>query len=592
MPKRKSNPRHKASPADPRPLFMAVVTDLMEPLAPFNPEKMISVIYQDTDGRVFRGFVSQLLADAESNLHAVSTESYAALRQVHALVSKNVHYGASPADKRKRAAVDKFVASERKMRVVNRRLRWFSRRWSRLAPLVRETVSQARLDLFNLIGPFTPDDLQAMLEGCDFGPGMTYGARNRDHSLPYYKVGGGPLTVTPDAAGWLPILREVFPNWFQTIEDLNVEIREVPGNRITVVPKTAAIDRTIAIEPSFNIFLQKGVDLVLRRYLTKWGVTIRDQTRNYTLAEEGSINGRFATIDLSSASDCVSSELVRWFFPPGWSAVLDSLRSKEFTTDKGKTWTRYEKFASMGNATTFPVETLLFASVVRAACQVSGRADSPWRVYGDDLIVDQAVAALVIEVLQFLGFSTNRDKTFVFGPFRETCGRDYLRGVDVRPVYLRNVPRTEMEIYNLYNRLLANRYGFRFSSTLDYLRSLIRRPCYQPRYLLAGEEWQRWYEGKSTNVDVGFHVPSWLVKTYREWNLSIYSSVWRVPSLHMRYRPAVGEYEERLRYLTFLLGVVGGEVQAPSRAVIYRSFKRYTAWPDDGWWPDWCYAVG
>lgn len=592
MHKRKSHPRPKASPADPRPLLMAVVTDLYDDLTPFSPDKMISVIYSDTDGRIFRSYIKELLAEAEEDMHSVSTRSYAALRQVHALVSKNVHYGASPSDIRKEKAIGKFADSERKMRIVNRRLRWYAQRWSRLRPSLQKVFSQARLDLFNLIGPFGPDDLQAMLEGCAFGPGMTYGASTPDHSLPYYKVGGGPLTVTPDAAGWLPILREVFPHWFQTLEDLNVEIREVPGNRITVVPKTADIDRTIAIEPSFNIFLQKGVDLVLRRYLTKWGVTIRDQTRNYALAQRGSVDGSYATIDLSSASDCVSSELVRWFLPPGWVDVLDSLRSKFYTLDKGESWLPYEKFASMGNATTFPVETLLFASVVRAACQVAGRTDSPWRVYGDDLIVDQAVAPLVIEALQFLGFTTNRAKTFVFGPFRETCGRDFLRGVDVRPVYLRTIPRTEVEIYNLYNRLLANRFGFRFSATLDYLRSLIKRPCYHPRYVLSGDEWQRWYAGKSTNVDKGFHVPSWIVKNFRKWNSSLHASEWRVPCLHMRYRPSVGDYEERLRYLTFLLGTVGGEVQAPSRAVIYRSFKSFYFWPDDGWWPDWCYAVG
>jgi hypothetical protein len=85
----------------------------------------------------------------------------------------------------------------------------------------------------------------------------------------------------------------------------------------------------------------------------------------------------------------------------------------------------------MGNGFTFPLETLIFWSLAAACCP----QDSDATAYGDDLIVPTECYPLLVEVLVALGFVVNLTKSYHTGPFRESCGKDYFRGTDVRPYY-------------------------------------------------------------------------------------------------------------------------------------------------------------
>jgi hypothetical protein len=58
-------------------------------------------------------------------------------------------------------------------------------------------------------------------------------------------------------------------------------------------------------------------------------------------------------------------------------------------------------------------------------------------VYGDDIIVPSEWYHLAVEGLTLSGFAVNDAKSFYRGPFRESCGGDYLNGKDVVPVRLR-----------------------------------------------------------------------------------------------------------------------------------------------------------
>lgn len=87
----------------------------------------------------------------------------------------------------------------------------------------------------------------------------------------------------------------------------------------------------------------------------------------------------------------------------------------------------------MGNGFTFPLETLLFYSLVRACCGNEATVS----VYGDDIICPVENIPLVFEVLQACGFLVNTSKSFWSGPFRESCGKDFLFGSDVRPLYVK-----------------------------------------------------------------------------------------------------------------------------------------------------------
>jgi hypothetical protein len=59
------------------------------------------------------------------------------------------------------------------------------------------------------------------------------------------------------------------------------------------------------------------------------------------------------------------------------------------------------------------------------------------RVYGDDIIVPVEHVSPVISSLEAFGLKVNTGKSFWRGAFRESCGGDYYRGVDVSVVRLR-----------------------------------------------------------------------------------------------------------------------------------------------------------
>jgi hypothetical protein len=106
----------------------------------------------------------------------------------------------------------------------------------------------------------------------------------------------------------------------------------------------------------------------------------------------------------------------------------------------------------MGNACTFPVESLIFMSVALAAVMtVRGlvpRARNAMRlikslagqvaVFGDDIVIPVDSRELFVEALEILDFKVNISKSFWSGNFRESCGVDAFRGSVVTPAYWRN----------------------------------------------------------------------------------------------------------------------------------------------------------
>lgn len=168
----------------------------------------------------------------------------------------------------------------------------------------------------------------------------------------------------------------------------------------------------------------------------RFGVDLRDQAWNQALA---SVAGEWnlATLDLSAASDHVSYELVRDLLPPDWFTLFSLFRSPLMQISKGHT-IKLEKWSTMGNGYTFPLESLIFYAVVKATVP---REDlCVCAVYGDDIIVPQADAAHVIERLEYLGFQLNREKSFLAGSFFESCGRDYFHGRQCRPSFAPSNP--------------------------------------------------------------------------------------------------------------------------------------------------------
>lgn len=281
-----------------------------------------------------------------------------------------------------------------------------------------------------------------------FGPGATYGDRGRRTTVPD-KMTASP-TITKECRALLPFVEGTA--WFRALEDRprgQAYVTEVRGCRFSTVPKDATKRRAIAIEPSVNVYLQLAVGSYMKRRLLMHGIDlIHGASRHQTMACEGSLTGCFATIDLSCASDTVASELVRYLLPADWLCLLETLRSPFIEIHSNK-WVRLEKFSSMGNGFTFELESLVFASIAYAAgC---GDHDLGFSVFGDDIIVPTDYAAEVLRLLSFCGFETNDRKTFVDGPFRESCGGDYFQGVRVTPHYLKKLPHEPQHWISLAN---------------------------------------------------------------------------------------------------------------------------------------------
>lgn len=416
-------------------------------------------------------------------------------------------------------------------------------------------------------------DFELVQNWCRHGPGAST-ATSKGNQCAYFKYSQWPYHVTAAARGhaerlirsderWIAALEESYRRRYQLESwrllrwDTFFEkvLETVPGNRITTVPKDYHKDRPIAIEPTLNVMLQLGVDGHIRRRLKRWGIDLDNQFRNMRLAREGSSRSDMwspATIDLSNASDTVSLRIAKILLPPEWYEYVVAIRSPQGTLPSGKRL-RYSKLSSMGNGSTFAIESLIFASIAYGVCkQVLGHWPRDFiAVYGDDIIVPKVVAPYVVCYLEEAGFSINQDKTFLEGPVKESCGTDWIHGRNVRPVYLDATPTDVTELFALRNLLTRwacqHIYGCEAGNVLPALTSLIRR--WVPNKLLL--------YGPPSDTEVG---------TYLHWSndeAPYQGSLYRFAALEKRCIPQKGE--------EFLFR----KLQAPLRVVLGPRYEDY-----------------
>lgn len=327
-------------------------------------------------------------------------------------------------------------------------------------------LHRARHICHYVLTPFVEDEL---FEDCRHSGGSTVGVPFSDTSIEAKWT--YPVTVT---SACLSLLVR-YLGWNQqlhfAIKDFNGKdkawYRIVDGSVAATVPKDREINRFIAKEPTGNMFLQQGAMSLMYKRLALIGLdlsTLPDLHRH--LAWLGSLTGNLGTIDWSQASDCVLTELVEFLFPAQWSRLLLTLRSP--VTFIQKVEHRLPMISSMGNATTFPVETLIFWSLAVASLFTKENPrsnslipDSDYfkrvTVFGDDCILPTEVCDDFIDVTCSLGFVVNRQKTFTTDRgFRESCGGDYLHGVDVRPFYLKGPAGTKPSQMEAWLYIIGN----------------------------------------------------------------------------------------------------------------------------------------
>lgn len=358
-------------------------------------------------------------------------------------------------------------------------------------------VDEMRGDILSLLGEYP--NLSTLGGLAKHGPGTANSSTlyKKGQVTSFFKWSSLPYTVTSSA---VPLAKSTIasdPRWIGALDDayrrnnsiayhapINMNsfweyVLEVEDNsRLTTVPKTADIDRVIAIEPVMNVYLQLGVDGLLRtRLLKRWNIDINDQSRNQELAWMGSIDGSYATVDLSAASDRISLRICEMLLPAAWYNLLLDLRVAVTRFDKREH--RLAKISSMGNGYTFALETLIFAAIARCANRRSGFEATDLSVFGDDIIVPTDAYPLLKQLLELAGFAINVDKTFTHGPFRESCGADYLSGTNVRPVFLKKELATVPDLFYLHNILIDVRdripweWGYTFSKTLELIKRYI-----------------------------------------------------------------------------------------------------------------------
>jgi hypothetical protein len=240
----------------------------------------------------------------------------------------------------------------------------------------------------------------------------------------------------------------------------------VEGSKATTVDKTADKRRMICVEPTCNMYLQQGLMQMMYNRMKAVGLNVETlPDAHKEIARESSITGSNATIDWSSASDCVSIELLRWLLPPRWFDVVFRTRSHT-TLIKGES-VKLAMISTMGNATTFPLETLVFWTYAQAVRLTEDKTSNRsllneeeyglCSVFGDDCIVPTTMAAKYIATMESVGFIVNDQKSF-YGTeqFRESCGGDYLSGFDVRPFYMKAPHSTTMSALEPWLYIIAN----------------------------------------------------------------------------------------------------------------------------------------
>jgi hypothetical protein len=353
---------------------------------------------------------------------------------------------------KERAAYEKFVLSEESCRLQNEAFRASAHGKFSFLRGVESALLRAQRKIAQVLGPLP----QLSELGYRFGKGATTLTPKRKASL-REKFSAGVscseecLPIAKAILEELPLLSESICSYEKIDEDgeewFGLSIR-IDDGKLEFVPKNAKTYRSVIVEPVLNGLYQLALGDHMTRRLATFGVDLRDQTRNQRLALEGSLTGALATLDLSAASDSISLELVFSLLPLDWAVALARGRTGHVLY-RGQRL-RLEKFSSMGNGFTFPLESLIFWALARAVCD----KDDVVSVYGDDIILPSSRCEELTSLLRCAGFAVNEEKSYYTGPFRESCGRDFYRGIDVRPFFQKEwvSPRTLFTLHNFYVR--------------------------------------------------------------------------------------------------------------------------------------------
>lgn len=364
--------------------------------------------------------------------------------------------------------------------------------------LARAILNNARRLVRNVFKGFDPKDIFPK-----HGPGAVatgekhnekYAFKRKYASIhqcyPYYSYF---TTVGTDAGPSAEVSRVAAESvlWIKSLAEAPYGVAKV-----ILVPKDARGPRLISSEPLEFQWIQGGLgqafkDHVERNHLTKGFVNFTDQEVNRDHAMLSSMTKLMATLDLKEASDRVSVDLVRELFPAELFRHLMAVRSDATRLPSGEVLA-LNKYAPMGSALCFPVLAVTVWALAVSILQLTIRPSDSNRclgfdtlgnptdvfVYGDDLVVPTAAYDVITAWLPRFGLKVNTDKSFHRSNFRESCGMDAFKGIQVTPIRVKKRWTTsssngsQLEAYTAtMNRFYAAGYWNAF----EYLRFEIER---------------------------------------------------------------------------------------------------------------------
>lgn len=289
------------------------------------------------------------------------------------------------------------------------------------------------------------------------------------------------------------------PHRFDRWQNTNDAINDLSSDRMKEVTKDFGKGRIMCMPPLAYAFGQQAVRKSLEKSIDESDVfsqiiNIKDQHLSQIAAGYGSVMMVVDTLDLSNASDSVPWELIKAMFPRKWVILLGATRTKTIAIRDGSGEYAPLKFAPMGSAVCFPIQSIVYASVVVFAYYLHSQGWHPgdvipsrapklaqWFrghvaslpgggkyvrpvVYGDDIACDHRATHIVIILLEALGFVINKAKSFTSTQaFRESCGAYFFEGEDVTPtLWKAKAPYEEIDGDTLEPVTdLANRLGQR-----------------------------------------------------------------------------------------------------------------------------------
>lgn len=228
------------------------------------------------------------------------------------------------------------------------------------------------------------------------------------------------------------------------------------ADRAGSVFKNIDTDRFIGLGTMFAMIRQRMIASGLRKVLKRAGNDLGQRTfvhksYRHSVSDAQSVHQilisdrSYATIDFKNASDSTIYQPVEQLVNSNLLSAIDSCRPKKMQFPSHVH--TLVKVSSMGVGFTFELMTVLLLACAR-------EFDSTARVYGDDVIIKNNVAAKFIELVASIGYQVNETKTFINSAFRESCGSFYHDDIGYITCYDFTWCKTFQDVIISHNKLV------------------------------------------------------------------------------------------------------------------------------------------